>query len=196
MNNNYRNLALRTLAAGVLSVALVGCSDSITAPETGSRVAAADVAAATNLTGWTQIAYENVPVGRQISVSASRYTVMITKGAYQKAFKLAMYELSPSRIDVNLEPDGIEFDGAVYMSIDYSGSRFDPDAPNYAGVTPCAGRWDPVEGLWKEHPGSIDENSKTVTLPLYGFSRYGLIVAPNDDLGRDPSDNFEDAVLD
>ena len=194
MNNNYRSIALRTLAAGIVSVALVGCSESITSPETSgfSPAAAAVSASSGDLSGWTLIAESNVPVGRMTTVTGGRYTVMVTKGAYQKAFKLAMYEIDPNRIDVNLEPDGIEFDGAVYMSIDYSGTRFDPAAPNYAGVEPCAGRWDPASGQWQEHPGSIDVNAKTVTMPLYGFSRYGLIVAPNTQ-GKDPSDNFEDA---
>ncbi len=191
-----QQLKLAHLAVlGTLSLALAGCSESLTLPEAtnpSSALAATAGSYPPDIPGWTRIAQANVPVGHATTLAGSRYTVTFQPHSFQHAIKVAMFERYPNVLDVNLEPDGIEFEGEVTLTIDYAGTQYDPDAPGFAGAAPQAGRFNSAMKRWAPYPGAVnDTENKTLTLVLHGFSRYGLMRGSQADGGRVLGDDFE-----
>ena len=172
----------RSFLVGFLLVPVVfwaGCGEdtSLTAPATTDSVLELQGAPIKNdkpaSWPWYVVASEKVSPGEGPAiVTGSRYTITLDRGSFQRATTVVMMERDPGKLDVQLFPDGLIFEGGVTLTVDYSGTIYDPSSPTYAWGPVRMGHYDTAAKEWTVLPGTIDTEAKTYTVTLTGFSRY------------------------
>lgn len=122
---------------------------------------------------WYVVASEKIAPGEGPAVvEGSRYTITFDRGSLDRATTVVIMERDQDKLDVQLFPDGMTFDGSVIMTVDYSGTIYDPHSPTYAWSPIKVGRYDTAAKEWTMLPGTTDTVAKTHTVMLAGFSRY------------------------
>lgn len=173
----------RAFFVGFLLVPVVfwaGCGDdaSLTAPDKSADQALelqGAPASGKNLPGypWYVVGSAKINPGEgQTTIEGSRYTLTFSKGAVQRATTVVIMERDPNKLDVQLFPDGSVFDGPVTMTVDYTGTIYDPGSPTYLWGPVRVGRYESATKTWTVLPGTDDTEAKTYTMNLTGFSRY------------------------
>jgi hypothetical protein len=141
---------------------------------------------------WLVAAAEEVLPGTLETVTGSRYSVTFDVGSLRDPATITIKERDPGIVDVELGPDGLEFDSPVVLEIDYSGTANDPSSPDYHGLPPRLFWFNPKTSTWKVVPGTDDPKTRTYRAPLRHFSRYAM----GDGAGWDPKGGGNSAHTD
>jgi len=122
---------------------------------------------------WYVVASEKITPGQgQSMIEGSRYTITFDRGAVQRATNVVIMERDQDKLDVQLFPDGSTFNTPVTLTIDYSGTIYDPHSPTYLRAPIKVGHYDSATREWTFLSGTTDTEAKTHTVMLTGFSRY------------------------
>lgn len=184
----------RSFFLGFLFVPVVfwaGCGEdtSLTAPDTPDGVLELQVAPIKNEKPaswpWYVVASEKISPGEGPAVvEGSRYTITFDRGSFKRATTVVMMERDPDKLDVQLFPDEMTFEGGVTLTVDYSGTIYDPHSPTYAWSPVRMGHYNTATREWTVLPGTNDTEAKTYTVTLTGFSRYASADAIRNAVSR------------
>ena len=126
------------------------------------------------------MAYDKVtPYGGE--VEGSRYELEFPAGAVNQAVAISIYERDPNILDMQFDPHGIQFNKAVELEIDYSGTNADPSSSNYDGSVPAFFWYDDVNDQWVQLEGKNDVGDREYKVMLSHFSRYAVAAIPPGD---------------
>lgn len=126
---------------------------------------------------WQQIVEKEIDEDGGVVVGG-RYTINVPEGAVDDDVDFTIQQRDASVLDVEFGPHGTDFNGYVEVVIDYSGTNVDPDSPNYDGTSPGFWYYSPAADEWSMVPGKNDTSTKTYTVRLEHFSRYGIFGTP------------------
>ena len=114
-------------------------------------------------------------------VAGSRYQLYFPEDALDDDEVITVFEHDPSVLDVQFGPHGVQFDRAVRLRIDYSGTNADPESDNYDGSTPAFFWFDDVNNQWVRLEGKSDTSRTFYFVYLSHFSRYAVAAIPPGD---------------
>lgn len=176
----HSRVAITLGALVVAAVTWQGCQSTPTSPifdPTPSLQPAATTGGVPD-SEWHVVATAKFPAGQDGTLSGSRYTLTIPKGALHNAVTLTISERHPSMVDVAFGPDGMTFSTPVTLSIDYSGTAFDTAHDGTTSLHVYG--YDEVGSRWVRMSGTDDASSRVYTTQLAHFSRYTMSDAvPN-----------------
>jgi len=173
MIRQSRRVAITLGALVFAAVTWQGCQSTPTSPILDSAASFTPAATHDGATSeWTVVASSKLNAGQDGTLTGSRYTLDIPKGALHNATTVTISERHPSILEVKFGPDGLAFEQPATLTIDYSGTLFDRTHSTATNLHVFG--YDAVGSRWVRMPGSDDASTRLYTTQLEHFSRYAL----------------------
>jgi len=169
-------LPLLTVLSAILVVCTAGCGSDST--PTGVELSDSLIPQVSASIGsrWDILASVTVePGGDAVVLAGSRYSLAIPPGAVSQPLVITLSEAADGDLLFEFSPVGLVLDEDALLRIDYSGTRLDPDSPDYDFSTPQLVVVNGQNVAIEQIEGVDQQRARLFVAPLGQLSRLQLI---------------------